>query len=159
MVNKYQLKKFYSKNKMKLTFLRKRKSFALFLYDFEQNNNRTMLMLIHVNFNQWKVQSFLQCICTFKVRIHIRKLSMKRKIFRGPHAQYDFFFRKYRTVHAVRGKFSVPWKIFWSVCTFSLSFSVVNTNFLEKKQNIQTFYFLKLTSKKCLWIFNLPFGN
>ena len=41
-----------------------------------------------------------------KVHIHFRKFSTERKIFRGPHAQYDFFLQKIRTAHAVRGKFS-----------------------------------------------------
>ena len=50
-----------------------------------------------------------------KVHKHFRKFSTERKIFRGPHAQYDFIFRKNRTAHVVRGKFSVPRKIFWSV--------------------------------------------
>ena len=43
------------------------------------------------------------------VHIHFRIFSTERKIFRGPNAQYDFFFRKNRTAHAIRGKFSVPW--------------------------------------------------
>ena len=37
-----------------------------------------------------------------KVHIHFRKFSTERKIFRGSHAQYDFFFRSvYAPVHIV----------------------------------------------------------
>ena len=58
---------------------------------------------------------------TLKVHIHFRKFSTERKIFRRPHAQYNFFFRKNRTAHAVRRKYSVPWKIFGSVYALKAS--------------------------------------
>ena len=46
----------------------------------------------------WKVKMLEPSISTYaynglKVHIHFRKFSTERKIFRGPHAQYDFFFR------------------------------------------------------------------
>ena len=48
-----------------------------------------------------------------KVHIHFRKFSANR--MRSTIFFFIFFCRKSRTAHAVRGKFSVPWKIFWSV--------------------------------------------
>ena len=36
-------------------------------------------------------ENVLWTACAIKVHIHLRKFSTERKIFRGPHAQYDFF--------------------------------------------------------------------
>ena len=41
----------------------------------------------------------LDVIKLLKVQIHFRKFSTERKIFRGPHALYDFFFRKFSEVY------------------------------------------------------------
>ena len=58
-----------------------------------------------------------------KVHIHFRKFFTERKIFRGPHAQYDFFYKKIDTRRNMRS----PRKIFRSVenflkciCTFTV---------------------------------------
>ena len=81
----------------------KKKSFTHFGYNLGRSFG-SFLRRLHT---WWRILPFKiyfsNCI---KVHIDFRKFSTEWKIFRGPYAQYDFFCRKNRTAHTVRGKFS-----------------------------------------------------
>ena len=63
-----------------------------------------------------KTDEYGTIFCAYSVVLKgaytLQKFSTEWKIFRGLNEQYDVFFRKNRTAHAVREKFSVPWKVF-----------------------------------------------
>ena len=89
------------------------------------NQCNVIFNLVEISFKQVKIVSLLICIVMEKQTrsgnnfpdnsydlVNLRCIYTSEnfprngKFFRGPHAQYDFFFRKNRTAHAVRGKFS-----------------------------------------------------
>ena len=87
------------------------------------------------------------CTCWLKVHIHFRKFSMERKIFRGPHAQYDFFLRKiFRSVENFLKCIYTFKFMFFSLC---MKLNCYSNYYLRKISMMERIVLWKETLKTC----------